>query len=248
MLIKVAIPNQIQLKLIPNLSAILTGKQNDVHYIGGAEVLPAPLEAEAEAKAIRELGTEEGGAARSLLIEHNLRLVVYIAKKFDNTGVGVEDLISIGTIGLIKAINTFNSGKNIKLATYASRCIENEILMYLRAGKKYKNDLSLTSPVGTDKDGNELSFMDLLFEKEEDVFDKTERDVMGEKFNKTIRSILKEREYEIIRLRYGLNGCIPLTQWETAKRLGISRSYVSRIEKRAIKTLRDTLRREDYLE
>ena len=125
MLIKVAVPNQIQLKVVPDFSNFLFGKQNDVHYIGGAEVLPAPLEPEAEATAIRRLGTEEESSARTLLIEHNLRLVVYIAKKFDNTGVGVEDLISIGTIGLIKAINTFNSGKNIKLATYASRCIEN---------------------------------------------------------------------------------------------------------------------------
>ena len=156
MLIKVAIPNQIQLKMIPNFSALFVNRQNDIHYIGGAEVLPAPLEAEAEAKAIQELGTEAGSSARSLLIEHNLRLVVYIAKKFDNTGVGVEDLISIGTIGLIKAINTFNSGKNIKLATYASRCIENEILMYLRRNNKSKLEVSIDEPLKVDGEGNEL--------------------------------------------------------------------------------------------
>ena len=162
MLIKVAIPNQVQLKLIPNFSTLFVGRKNEIHYIGGAEVLPAPLNAEDEARAIARLGTEEGGEARSLLIEHNLRLVVYIAKKFDNTGVGVEDLISIGTIGLIKAINTFNRGKNIKLATYASRCIENEILMYLRRNNKTRLEVSIDEPLNVDWDGNELLLSDIL--------------------------------------------------------------------------------------
>ncbi len=214
--------------------------------VGGRNSFLPPLSKEEEERCL--IAVERGDkAAKEKLIKHNMRLVAHIVKKYSSAA-DPDDLISVGSIGLIKAVGTYKRGHGTGLSTYTAKCIENEILMYLRAGKKYKNDLSLTSPVGTDKEGNELSFMDLLFEKEEDVFDKTERDVMGEKFNKTIRAILKEREYEIIRLRYGLNGCIPLTQWETAKRLGISRSYVSRIEKRAIKTLRDTLRREDYLE
>lgn len=239
MLIKVAIPNQIQLKLIPNLSAILTGKQNDVHYIGGAEVLPAPLEAEAEAKAIRELGTEEGGAARSLLIEHNLRLVVYIAKKFDNTGVGVEDLISIGTIGLIKAINTFNSGKNIKLATYASRCIENEILMYLRRNSKTKMEVSIDEPLNVDWDGNELLLSDILGTDEDVIYRDIETEMERKLLDKAIQK-LSERERTIIELRFGLksqNGQ-EMTQKEVADLLGISQSYISRLEKKIIRRLK----------
>ena len=238
MLIKVAIPNQIQLKLIPNLSAILTGKQNDVHYIGGAEVLPAPLEAEAEAKAIRELGTEEGGAARSLLIEHNLRLVVYIAKKFDNTGVGVEDLISIGTIGLIKAINTFNSGKNIKLATYASRCIENEILMYLRRNSKTKMEVSIDEPLNVDWDGNELLLSDILGTDEDVIYRDIETEMERKLLDKAIQK-LSERERTIIELRFGLksqNGQ-EMTQKEVADLLGISQSYISRLEKKIIRLI-----------
>ena len=239
MLIKVAIPNQIQLKLIPNLSAILTGKQNDVHYIGGAEVLPAPLEAEAEAKAIRELGTEEGGAARSLLIEHNLRLVVYIAKKFDNTGVGVEDLISIGTIGLIKAINTFNSGKNIKLATYASRCIENEILMYLRRNSKTKMEVSIDEPLNVDWDGNELLLSVILGTDEDVIYRDIETEMERKLLDKAIQK-LSERERTIIELRFGLksqNGQ-EMTQKEVADLLGISQSYISRLEKKIIRRLK----------
>ena len=239
MLIKVAIPNQIQLKLIPNLSAILTGKQNDVHYIGGAEVLPAPLEAEAEAKAIRELGPEEGGAARSLLIEHNLRLVVYIAKKFDNTGVGVEDLISIGTIGLIKAINTFNSGKNIKLATYASRCIENEILMYLRRNSKTKMEVSIDEPLNVDWDGNELLLSDILGTDEDVIYRDIETEMERKLLDKAIQK-LSERERTIIELRFGLksqNGQ-EMTQKEVADLLGISQSYISRLEKKIIRRLK----------
>ena len=152
MMIKVAVPNRFQLKTVSRFRTVLMPGQGEVHYIGGADILPPPLDAREEGKMIGMLGTEEDGKARSALIEHNLRLVVYIAKKFDNTSVGVEDLISIGTIGLIKAINTFKPDKNIKLATYASRCIENEILMYLRRNNKTKLEVSIDEPLNVDWD------------------------------------------------------------------------------------------------
>ena len=239
MLIKVAIPNQVQLKLVPNFPAMLMGKQNDVHYIGGAEVLPAPLEADAEARAIQELGTEAGGAARSLLIEHNLRLVVYIAKKFDNTSVGVEDLISIGTIGLIKAINTFNIDKNIKLATYASRCIENEILMYLRRNNKTKMEVSIDEPLNVDWDGNELLLSDILG-TDEDVIYRDLEDETEKKLLNTAISRLPAREQRIVKLRFGLGteNEDEMTQKEVADLLGISQSYISRLEKKIMKRLK----------
>ena len=244
MLIKVAIPNQIQLKLVPNFTAFLTGKQNDVHYIGGAEVLPAPLEAEEEARAIRELGTETGSAARSLLIEHNLRLVVYIAKKFDNTGVGVEDLISIGTIGLIKAINTFNSGKNIKLATYASRCIENEILMYLRRNSKTRLEVSIDEPLNVDWDGNELLLSDILGTDEDVIYRDIETEMERRLLDKAIEK-LSERERTIVELRFGLKNPMgqEMTQKEVADLLGISQSYISRLEKKIMQRLRKEMAR-----
>ena len=201
MLIKVAIPNQVQLKLIPNFSTLFVGRKNEIHYIGGAEVLPAPLNAEDEARAIARLGTEEGGEARSLLIEHNLRLVVYIAKKFDNTGVGVEDLISIGTIGLIKAINTFNRGKNIKLATYASRCIENEILMYLRRNNKTRLEVSIDEPLNVDWDGNELLLSDILGTDEDVIYRDIETEMERKLLDKAIQT-LSERERTIVELRF----------------------------------------------
>lgn len=169
----------------------------------GAEVLPAPLNAEDEARAIARLGTEEGGEARSLLIEHNLRLVVYIAKKFDNTGVGVEDLISIGTIGLIKAINTFNSGKNIKLATYASRCIENEILMYLRRNNKTRLEVSIDEPLNVDWDGNELLLSDILGTDEDIIYRDIETEMERKLLDKAIET-LSERERTIVELRFVL--------------------------------------------
>ena len=153
MVVKVAMPQQFKLKVVPSLKGLLFPGQKEVHYIGGSEVLPAPLESERETEVIRRLGSEYDQEAKKMLIEHNLRLVVYIAKKFDNTGVGVEDLISIGTIGLIKAINTFNPTKKIKLATYASRCIENEILMYLRRNSKTKMEVSIDEPLNVDWDG-----------------------------------------------------------------------------------------------
>lgn len=239
MLIKVAIPNQVQLKLVPNFSTFFVGKPNDVHYIGGAEVLPAPLEAEEEARAIRELGTETGNAARSLLIEHNLRLVVYIAKKFDNTGVGVEDLISIGTIGLIKAINTFNSGKNIKLATYASRCIENEILMYLRRNNKTRMEVSIDEPLNVDWDGNELLLSDILGTDEDVIYRDIENEMERKLLDKAIQK-LSEREQTIVELRFGLKNPMgqEMTQKEVADLLGISQSYISRLEKKIIRRLK----------
>ena len=170
MLVKVAIPKQIQFKIVPNLPEMLFGGQQEVHYIGGSEVLPPPLEPEEESAAIDQLESKYAADARALLIEHNLRLVVYIAKKFDNTGVGVEDLISIGTIGLIKAINTFNKDKNIKLATYASRCIENEILMYLRRNSKTRMEVSIDEPLNVDWDGNELLLSDILGTDEDVIY------------------------------------------------------------------------------
>jgi len=239
MLIKVAVPNQIQLKVVPGFSNFMFGKQNEVHYIGGAEVLPAPLEPEDEAKAIGRLGTDEEYSARTLLIEHNLRLVVYIAKKFDNTGVGVEDLISIGTIGLIKAINTFNSGKNIKLATYASRCIENEILMYLRRNNKTKLEVSIDEPLNVDWDGNELLLSDILGTDEDVIYKDIESEMERKLLKKAIAN-LSERERTIVELRFGLRHPLgqEMTQKEVADLLGISQSYISRLEKKIMKRLK----------
>ena len=214
-------------------------KQGDVHYIGGSDVLPAPLGAEEEARAIAGLGTGNDQFAKSQLIEHNLRLVVYIAKKFDNTGVGVEDLISIGTIGLIKAINTFNTGKNIKLATYASRCIENEILMYLRRNSKTRMEVSIDEPLNVDWDGNELLLSDILGTDEDVIYRDMETEV---EYKLLFRAIAKlsDREQTIVNLRYGLNSCDgkEKTQKEVADILGISQSYISRLEKKIMKRLK----------
>ena len=177
MYIKIAIPRHFQLKLIPSIRNMLLLRKGDIHYIGGAEILPPPLEAREENRCIQMLDGEESEHARSVLIEHNLRLVVYIAKKFDNTGIGVEDLISIGTIGLIKAINTFNPAKNIKLATYASRCIENEILMYLRRNNKTRMEVSIDEPLNVDWDGNELLLSDILGTDEDIIYRDIETEV-----------------------------------------------------------------------
>ena len=170
-----------------------------VFYINGPDLLPPPLSQEEESECIEKLGFDE--EAKSRLIEHNLRLVVYIAKKFENTGVGIEDLISIGCIGLIKAIGTYKPGRGTALATYTARCIENEILMLIRANKKHKNTMSLTDPVGVDKDGNELTLLDLLFEKEDCVFEQVERSVQRERLLYQIKELLSDREYTIICLR-----------------------------------------------
>ena len=212
-------------------------RPGEVFYIGGNDILPAPLSAEREAEVIEMLGTEKEKEGKSVLIEHNLRLVVYIAKKFDNTGVGVEDLISIGTIGLIKAINTFDPVKNIKLATYASRCIENEILMHFRSQKKLQGDISLSESIESDRDGNSLQLMDVIGMDDTMLEDLYDRD-SALRLRRLVHQCLTRREAEIIRLRYGLGGTVPLTQREIASTFGISRSYVSRIEKRALEKLR----------
>ena len=214
-------------------------KQGDIHYIGGTEVLPPPLELEEENERISQLGTEKDQYARTILIEHNLRLVVYIAKKFDNTGVGVEDLISIGTIGLIKAINTFNAEKNIKLATYASRCIENEILMYLRKTSKNKMEVSIDEPLNVDWDGNELLLSDILGTDEDVIYKDIENEVERKMLKKAMER-LGEREKMIINLRYGLStpSGEEMTQKEVAAYLGISQSYISRLEKKIMKRLK----------
>lgn len=239
MIIKVTIPNQIQLKVAPRLKSMFFSQKGEIHYIGGAEILPPPLNAEEESKAILGLETDEEQEARATLIEHNLRLVVYIAKKFDNTGVGVEDLISIGTIGLIKAINTFNRNKNIKLATYASRCIENEILMYLRRNSKVRMEVSIDEPLNVDWDGNELLLSDILGTDEDIIYRDLENEVERKLLKKAL-SKLSEREKLIIELRFGLdnpNGH-EMTQKEVADLLGISQSYISRLEKKIIGRLK----------
>ena len=236
MVIKVAVPHQFQLKMIPDIRTLLFPDRKDIHYIGGSEILPAPLETEEEAAVIDELGSEDAERAKKLLIEHNLRLVVYIAKKFDNTGVGVEDLISIGTIGLIKAINTFNPGKNIKLATYASRCIENEILMFLRRTSRMKGEISLDEPLNVDWDGNELLLSDILGTEGDAVFKEIESDVEKSLIAEAV-SHLPAREKLIINMRFGLSGFRENTQKQVADALGISQSYISRLEKRIIKRL-----------
>ena len=239
MLVKVAIPKQIQFKIVPNLPDMLFKGQQEVHYIGGSEVLPPPLEPEEEWEAIEKLDSGEAAEARSLLIEHNLRLVVYIAKKFDNTGVGVEDLISIGTIGLIKAINTFNKSKNIKIATYASRCIENEILMYLRRNSKTRMEVSIDEPLNVDWDGNELLLSDILGTDDDVIYKDIENEMERKLLDKAIQKLSK-REQTIIQLRFGLQspGGEEMTQKEVADLLGISQSYISRLEKKIIRRLK----------
>ncbi len=210
-----------------------------IYYINGSEVLPAPLTREEEAAVILRLPGD--AEARQILIEHNLRLVVYIAKRFENTGAGLEDLISIGTIGLIKAINTFRADKNIKLATYASRCIENEILMYIRKHSGTRAEVSIDEPLNTDWDGNELLLSDILGNDEDEIAGEIEQ--MEEK--RLIRRAvagLEPREREIIELRYGIGGQKELTQKEVADRLGISQSYISRLEKKIIARLKDEIR------
>ncbi len=218
---------------------ILFPESQEIHYIGGADVLPAPLDTEEENVAIMMLGTEQEEQARKLLIEHNLRLVVYIAKKFDNTGIGVEDLISIGTIGLIKAIQTFNPDKNIKLATYASRCIENEILMYLRRNNKTRLEVSIDEPLNVDWDGNELLLSDILGTDEDAIYRDMENEVEHKLLIKAI-GCLSNREQMIVQMRYGLFSYDgkEKTQKEVADLLGISQSYISRLEKKIMKRLK----------
>ena len=217
----------------------LLGRQGEVYYIGGSDILPPPLETQREARILEKLGTPEEKEAKSTLIEHNLRLVVYIAKKFDNTGVSVEDLISIGTIGLIKAINTFNPVKNIKLATYASRCIENEILMYLRRNSKTKMEVSIDEPLNVDWDGNELLLSDILGTDEDVIYRGIENEVERKLLMNAV-SKLSNREKTIVQLRFGLGtpDGQEMTQKEVASFLGISQSYISRREKKIMRQLK----------
>lgn len=214
-------------------------ESKEIFYIGGADILPAPLEIDEEAQIVSDLIEKGSDGARKKLIEHNLRLVVYIAKKFDNTGVGVEDLISIGTIGLIKAVNTFNPEKNIKLATYASRCIENEILMYLRRNSKTKLEVSIDEPLNVDWDGNELLLSDILGTEEDSIYKDLEQQAERKILNKAI-SRLPGRERKIIMMRYGLDtpDGEEKTQKEVADILGISQSYISRLEKKIMQRLK----------
>ena len=222
---------------IKSIANYLLFPKNEVHYIGGAEILPAPLSSEEETLLLTHLD-DDVLEARQTLIEHNLRLVVYIAKKFDNTGVGVEDLISIGTIGLIKAINTFKSDKNIKLATYASRCIENEILMHLRRNSRIKTEVSIDEPLNVDLYGNELLLSDILG-TEEDLVYKDIEDEVDLNLLEQAMDILSDRERTIIELRYGIgHDDEEMTQKEVADLLGISQSYISRLEKKIIRRLR----------
>ena len=236
MVFKVAIPGKIQFKMYRKEPGFFLTRQGDIHYIGGSEVLPPPLETEKENAVISDLGTEYEEEAKSILIEHNLRLVVYIAKKFDNTGVGVEDLLSIGTIGLIKSI---------KLATYASRCIENEILMYLRRNNKTKMEVSIDEPLNVDWDGNELLLSDILGTDEDIIYKDIEDEVERKLLLKAVDK-LSERERTIINLRFGLGSSNgeELTQKEVAELLGISQSYISRLEKKIMKRLKREMMRE----
>ena len=225
-------------KILLRLKLFLTA-DNDVFYINGSDTLPPPLSREEE-NAVMERIRSGDSRAREPLIVHNLRLVVYIAKKFDSPGAGTEDLISIGTIGLIKAVNTFSPEKNIKLATYASRCIENEILMYLRKSSQLKNEVSIDEPLNTDRDGNELLLCDILGSDAEDINRNLEQEMER-------RMVLREvarlggREEQIMELRFGLNGNREHTQKQVAQLLGISQSYISRLEKKIIRQLKRSL-------
>ena len=206
---------------------------------------PKPLSKEDETKYL-QLAAQGDKHEKDMLVKHNMRLVAHVVKKY-NGAAETDDMISVGSIGLIKAINSFQPERGVRLATYTARCIENEILMLIRSSKKHKNNVSLTDPVGTDKDGNELTLMDLLFEKEDKVFGSVEQSLMQEKFLRAVKTLLSDREITVICMRYALDGGIPLAQREVAVKLRISRSYVSRIEKRALEKLRAGLNREDFL-
>ena len=211
--------------------------ENEIFYVAGSQSLPPPLDGEEEEKLINKLETEENFEARQILVERNLRLVVYIAKKFENTGVGIEDLVSIGTIGLMKSINTFKANKNIKLATYASRCIENEILMFLRKSNRIKGEISIDEPLNQDGDGNELLLSDILG-TEVDVVSKGIEDEVDKALLRICMEKLNSREKNIMELRYGFKTGNEKTQKEVADMLGISQSYISRLEKKIISKMK----------
>lgn len=239
-MLKISMSNRFQLRIMPEIRGIFGNNcPGEIHYIGGSEILPAPYSKEEEKEVLEKLGGKEDMEARNQLIEHNLRLVVYIAKKFDNTGVGVEDLISIGTIGLIKAINTFNPEKQIKLATYASRCIENEILMYLRRNNKVRYEVSIDEPLNVDWDGNELLLSDILG-TDENIISKDIEEEVDKRMLKMALKKLNTRERMIIELRFGIGKeeGEEKTQKEVADLLGISQSYISRLEKKIMRRLK----------
>ena len=230
------------MNFVKMLAFIGITKNMDLFYIGGNDVLPPPLKGKEEAEAL--LALESGDEdAKHLLIEHNLRLVVFIARRFENTGINLEDLISIGTIGLIKAISTYRRDKSIKLATYASRCVENEILMYIRKISGQKTEISLEEPINMDYDGNELLLADILGTDEDIVLRPLEDDVDLCLLRQAVKD-LPEREHEIVVMRFGLDGQKELTQKEVANKLGISQSYISRLEKRIMKRLRKEILRQ----
>ena len=254
-MLKISVANRFQLRIASEFGGIFRSKNGtDIHYIGGAEILPAPFSAEEEKEILAKLGSSHDKEARSSLIEHNLRLVVYIAKKFENTGIGVEDLISIGTIGLIKAINTYDISKGhrlvtyaarcIELATYASRCIENEILMFLRRNNKVKYEVSIDEPLNVDWDGNELLLSDILG-TDEDVISKGLEDEVDRRLLRQALGLLSERERSIIELRFGIDrkDGKEFTQKEVADMMGISQSYISRLEKKIMKRLKKEILR-----
>jgi RNA polymerase sporulation-specific sigma factor len=224
------------MKLSELLGCLVSRKSGSVHYIGGSDVLPPPLKGEEEQEALEALQRGEENAKRQL-VEHNLRLVVYISRRFENTGIHLEDLISIGTIGLMKAVSTYRLDKKIKLATYASRCIENEILMYIRKTAKEKTEVSLDEPINMDGDGNELLLGDILGTEEDVVMKPLEEDVDLYVLRQSLQE-LPQRERELINMRYGLEGRRELTQKEAAQQMGISQSYISRLEKRIMQRLK----------
>lgn len=224
------------MNLLQLLKGLFTIRQGSVYYIGGSDVLPPPLKGAQEQEALEGLERGEEGAKQKL-VEHNLRLVVYIARRFENTGINLEDLISIGTIGLIKAISTYRLEKKIKLATYASRCIENEILMYIRKTANQKTEVSLDEPINMDCDGNELLLSDILGTEEDMILRPLEDDVDLFVLRQALGQ-LPDREREIVLMRYGLQGRKELTQKEVAQKMGISQSYISRLEKRIMQKLK----------
>ena len=238
----VLIQMRIRLRLLAErVRKAVRRRSGDLFYIGGSDILPPPLDKEEERRLLEEYaaGSSE---ARNLLIERNLRLVVYIAKKFENAGVNVEDLISIGTIGLIKAVNTFKPEKNIKLATYASRCIENEILMHLRRTTRLKSEVSLDEPLNVDWDGNELLLSDILGTENDVVYHRLEDEVNRSLLHSAMKK-LTPREKELMEMRFGLKSGREMTQKEVADRMGISQSYISRLEKRIITRLQKEIRK-----
>ena len=240
MIMRLVLPRYEKVHFLSGICSLFLRKEDEVHYIGGAEILPPPLEGEREAYCIRMLDGVHAERARKELIEHNLRLVVYLAKKYENSGVPAEDMISIGTIGLIKAVNTFTPERSIKLATYASRCIGNEILMYLRKSSNRRQEASIDEPLNVDGDGNELLLSDILGSDEDQISQRLEQDAERAILRRAVDS-LSPRERQIMELRFGLADGVERTQKEAADAIGISQSYISRLEKRIIRQLREQL-------